>query len=351
MAFIQIENVAIKGFSACVPKVYEENKYSSVFNSVTEAEKFTLTTGVSQRRISASDVTSSDLCFHAAEKLINDLSWNKSEIDCLIFVTQTPDFILPATSCILQDRLNLPKECLALDISLGCSGWIYGLSAITSLMSQGSIKKGLLLAGDTISKILSDKDKSAYPLFGDAGTATALEYTLEEPDIRFHLATDGSGYDTIIVPDGGMRSPLNENSTIAVTIDNNIRNRAQLSLNGMDVFSFGISKAPQSVENLLRHFSIDIESIDYFVFHQANLFMNEKIRKKLKLPPEKVPYSLNKYGNTSCATIPLTMVTELQDKLTTQSMSIIGSGFGVGLSWGSVFFKTDKIVCPDLIEI
>jgi 3-oxoacyl-[acyl-carrier-protein] synthase-3 len=351
MSYLSIGNVKITGISACVPKEVEEVNDFALF-SVDDAINFSKTTGVERRRKSPVDVCSSDLCFKAAEKLIEELDWDRNEIDCLVFVSQTPDYKLPATSVVLQDRLSLSTNCYTLDISSGCSGWVYGLSVISSILSHGSIKKGLLLTGDTPLKMCSQTDKSTYPLFGDAGAATALEYSVENVDpLLFSFNSDGSGYDAIIIKDGGFRNPISVNSFVKEVISEGIeRSKIDVVLEGMDVFSFGISKAPQSVNNLLSHFFIDVESIDYFIFHQANKFMNEKIRKKLILPEEKVPYSLKDFGNTSCATIPLTMVTQLRDKLTKQKLSHVACGFGVGLSWGSCYFKTDKIACPDIIE-
>lgn len=252
----------------------------------------------------------------------------------------------------MQDRLGLPENCFTLDISLGCSGWIYALSVISSLISHGTMKKGLLLAGDTILKFCSPKDKSTYPLFGDAGTATAIEFTGNKVDkIQFSFNSDGAGYKTIIIEDGGFRNPVNETSFMAQAISEGIeRSKLDLVLEGMDVFSFGISRAPQSIKGIAEYFDINLDEVDFFIFHQANKFMNEKIRKKLKLPEEKVPYSLKDFGNTSCATIPLTMVTQIRENLINSRLSNIACGFGVGLSWGSCHFNTDKIVCPELIE-
>jgi 3-oxoacyl-[acyl-carrier-protein] synthase-3 len=353
MAFLQNRDVEIIGLAACVPKNISENIDLSIWKN-NEAAKFISSTGIERRRISDDKTTTSDLCFHASEKLIKELHWDKKEIDCLIFVTQTPDYLLPATSCILQNRLNLSQECYTLDISLGCSGWIYGVSVISSLMQSGHFKKGLLLVGDTVSKTCSKDDKSTLPLFGDSGTATAFRYNKnsENPGLKFHLSTDGNGYNSIIIPAGGQRTPFNENSLIKHIYDENIlRSDVNLSLNGMDVFSFGISKAPDTINKLFANFCIDLEQIDFFYFHQANLFMNEKIRKKLNLSPEKVPYSLKDFGNTSSASIPLTMVTSSHDNLTKRKQTSIACGFGVGLSWGSLLFQTENIVCIDLIEI
>lgn len=252
----------------------------------------------------------------------------------------------------MQQRLGLSKECYTLDISLGCSGWVYALSVIVSLLQNGTIKKGLLLAGDTVTKLCSSEDKSTFPLFGDAGTATALEYDSGEDGMKFNFNTDGSSYETIIVRDGGYRSPVTEDSLKLNEHGDSIARRGiDLELDGMDVFSFGITKAPKSVKQLCDHFCIDKENIDLFTFHQANLMMNEMIRKKLKLPEEKVPYCMDEFGNTSCASIPLALVTREREKLQNENLKHIACGFGVGLSWGSVFFETDKITVPDLIEI
>lgn len=280
------------------------------------------------------------------------MGWDKSEIEAIVFVTQTPDYILPATSCVLQQKLGLSSDCYTLDISLGCSGWVYALSVISSLLQNGTIKKGLLLAGDTITKLCSPEDKSTYPLFGDAGTATAIEYTPGSAGMKFVFNSDGKGFETIICREGGYRSPFSQASLESVKIDDTIsRRNIDLELDGMDVFSFGITKAPKSVKQLLEHFEISKDDIDIFSFHQANKMMNEMIRKKLKLPEGKVPYCMDEFGNTSCASIPLVLVNKEREKLCKGKLTHIACGFGVGLSWGSVWFETDKIIVPELIEI
>lgn len=349
MAFLDIKNVEIKGISACVPKSSE---------CITEIYKwgdgnnFVQSTGIKKRRITPQDITAADLCQHATETLIKELGWEKSEIDALIFVSQTPDYVLPATSCVLQERLGLSKECYTLDISLGCSGWVYALSVISALLQNGTMKKGLLLAGDTLTKICSPEDRSTYPLFGDAGTATALQYAEHGIGMQFCFNTDGKGYETIIIRDGGSRSPVSEETLIMQDCGENVLRRGiDLELDGMDVFSFGITKAPKSVKLLCEHFSIDKDKVDLFTFHQANLMMNEMIRKKLKLPSQKVPYCMDDFGNTSCASIPLALVSREREKLINGDLKHIACGFGVGLSWGSVYFETDKITVPELVEL
>lgn len=351
MAFLTLRHVAVTGVSAAVPK--EDEGIRDIYAKWGDYDNFFSTTGIQRHRISSLGQCSSDLCAVAAERLLADLHWDKFDVDAIVFVSQTPDYILPATSALIQSRLGLREGCYTLDISLGCSGWVYALSTLGALVETGGIKKALLLAGDTITKLCSPDDKSTYPLFGDAGTATALEYRMEGVSpMYFGLHTDGSGYETIIIRDGGYRSPVSESSFVQESRGEGIvRSRMNLELDGMSVFSFGISKAPQSVKALLEYSGMDKERVDYYIFHQANLFMNEKIRKKLKLESDKVPYSLRDFGNTSCASIPLTMVTQLGDQLRERKLSLLGCGFGVGLSWGSVLFDTDRIVCPDLIEI
>lgn len=353
MAFLQFPNLKIAGISACVPKNVEEN--ASFYNQRWGSgyEDFVATTGVERAHRGDASICTSDLCYEAAEKLITELGWDKSEIEALVFVTQTPDYILPATSCVLQDRLGLSKSCMALDISLGCSGWIYGLSTIAGLMSNGGIKKGLLLAGDTPTKIESKEDKAAWPLFGDAGTATAIEFKEGEKGFNFNLNTDGSGYDAIIIKDGGYRNPFSIQSLeLKIGGEGIKRSNVNVALDGMSVFSFGITKAPKSVRSLAEHFELNLDDVDLFLFHQANKFMNEKIRTKLGIPAEKVPYSLADYGNTSSASIPLTYCSQnIANTPPRDVLRVIACGFGVGLSWGSVYFELENIVIPNIIEI
>ena len=353
MAYFSINQVAVAGMSACVPKEYFLNSRDQL-PGLDQAEllKIVSMTGIDKHHIAPKEICTSDLCYTAAEKLIEKLAWGKNEIELLIFVSQTPDYILPMTSTILQNRLGLSSQCLAFDMSIGCSGFVYGMSVISSMIAASKIKKAILLVGDTITKTLSIKDRSTYPLFGDAGTATALCYDEEAAPIHFQLNSDGSAYKAIIINDGGQRNPFNEQSLMPITSEDGIeKTNAQLYLNGMDVFNFSITKAPKSFNDILQESTTNIEDINYFAFHQANKLMNETIRKKLKIDPAKYLYSLGKYGNTSSATIPLTLVSELQNELSTQSLKLGLCGFGVGLSWGSMILETKSICTLPVIEI
>lgn len=346
MAYLHYSNVRIAGIAAGVPKTVKSNltDEENISKEYTP-ENFVKTTGVVERHVSKTLCTS-DLCYAAAEKLIADLQWDKSEIQALVFVSQTADYILPATSCILQDRLGLSKECYATDCALGCSGWVYGLSQVMGLLCTGEIKKALLLCGDAKKRAEAPFD----PLFGHAGTATALEYLEGTKDIHFHFGTDGSGYDAIITPDGGSRNQVSPKSFEYEEIEGKMYHRMMTRMNGMDVFSFAISTAPKSVKRLAEHFAFDYQEADYFVFHQANIKINNMIIKKLRLDDAKVPSCISHYGNTSSASIPLTIVTQLQGKLQNPT-KFVCCGFGVGLSWGTVAFETENIVVPEVVLV
>ena len=324
------------------------------YANINEQERKLLikTTGVEKRKmVGNSGITTTDLCKEAAEKLLAETTTPKDEIQILVFVSQTPDYFLPASSILLQNRLGLPKTCMAFDINLGCSGYVYGLSVISSIMSVGKLKKGLLLCGDISSAGPPEEDKSVYPLFGDAGTATLLEYDEKAERMYFSNQSDGSGYEAIIVREGGMRKPFTVDSFTMHEKEKGIsRASRNLELNGMAVFNFSVTEVPKNINEFFQLTGTTPDSYDYFVMHQANLLMTETIRKKLKFPPEKIPYSISKYGNTSSASIPLTIVSELREKVADE-VSWLLSGFGVGLSWATVSLKTKGLICPEVIEI
>jgi len=352
MAIFSVPDIKIAGISASVPKKELRNReYEWV--SEKERENLVKLVGVERRRVAEAGLTTSDLCLPAAEKLIEGLNWDRSDIELLIFVSQSRDYLIPATAGILQDKLGLSKSCVALDISLGCSGYVYGLSLMGRMMAGGAIRKGLLLVGDVSTQTTSYKDKSTYPLFGDAGTATALEYDPNASSMAFNLQTDGSGYKAIIIPDGGIRNLASAQSSFKEEeiSEGIIRNRYHIALDGMAVFNFSITEVAPNIKKLLKFIDVEVDDIDYFVMHQANRIMNETIRKQLKAAPEKYPYSITEYGNTSSASIPLTIVTEISEEIASRKQRLLMSGFGVGLSWGSVVLETENVYCPPLIEM
>ena len=350
MAFFDFKNVRIAGVSAGVPQHVERNDGDNIQSKDYDAAAYVELTGVLERHFSK-HLTTSDLSCAAAERLIADLNWDKEEIGALIFVSQTADYRLPATSCILQNRLGLNKECFVIDISLGCSGWVYGMCTALGMMSSGQIQKALVLAGDAKGTIKIPGTKPD-PLFGHAGTATALEYKEGEEGFKFHMGVDGGGFDAIIQPDGGARNPTTIESFEMREEDGKKTCNLFTHMKGMDVFAFGITAAPKSIKKLAKQFEFDYLDADYFVFHQANMKMNNQIVKKLKLDSEKVPSCMLHFGNTSSASIPLTIVTQLKGKFENKPTKFICCGFGVGLSWGTVAFTTDNnFVVSDLVEV
>ena len=352
MAIFSISNVAMRGVAACVP-ANEVSNMDYAFITDKERESLVKNIGVNKRRVRADNtLTTSDLCYESAEKLIEELGWDKKEIGLLVFVSQSRDYIIPSTSGILQDRLGLPKACMALDVSLGCSGYVYGLSTVAGLVSSGMIEKALLLVGDISTSNTSYTDKSTYPLFGDAGTATALEYNEEAPKIHFNLESDGAGYEAIIIPAGGMRNPISKDSFEMKSYGEGIeRSDIHVALDGIEVFNFSLREVAPNIKKLAKATGKEIQDFDYVIFHQANKLINKTIRKMIKMPPEKAPDSLSKFGNTSGASIPLTMVSEVRDTLLQGKTNLILSAFGIGLSWGTVFIETQDLVVPALIEL
>lgn len=309
------------------------------------------TIGVERKRKVSEGVVCSDLCLSSARTLLQQLDWSPADVDILVYVSQSRDYLLPCTAIVLQDRLGLPRTAMAFDVPLGCSGYVYGLSVIAGMMSSCKIRRGLLLAGDMSTFTVSPVDKKTFPLFGDAGSATALEFSADAPEMHFQAGSDGSGYETIIIPGGGCREPLyDDRHQVAKMRQGYQKGRSHLAMDGLKVFDFSINVVPESVKELLHSVQADPEGIDYFLMHQANLLMNETIRKKLKIPASRVPYSLKDFGNTSSASIPLTMVTQIREPLVQKKNTLLLSGFGVGLSWASSIIQTKELIVPPLIE-
>jgi len=331
------ENVSIKGISTCVPPGINKIDDYDLF-TLSERENFIKSVGVRQRRFAEKGICSSDLAFSAAEKLIQTLQWSKDSIDGLILVTQSPDYLIPATSIILQNRLGLSTNCLAFDINMGCSGYVIGLQTAAGLIGKNRLKRVLLLAADVPSANLSYFDKAVYPLFGDAGTATALEFNENAEPLYFKASSDGSDFDALYIPDGGIRNMAGPKSFVMEEFkDGTKRNRTHIIIDGMRIFNFSITKVPPQIKEVLESAGSDIDKTDYFFTHQANLIMNETIRRKLKIAPEKFPYSIGEYGNTSSASIPVTMSHILGTNTDSFSGNCILSGFGIGLSWATAF--------------
>jgi len=349
LAFITYKNIGIRGISACVPPKKIYNKNLGYLIPAKEIEKTINAIGIYERRISDADICSSDLCFKAAKKLIDDNEMDINTIDVLLFLSQTPDYKIPANAPLLQHRLGLPNTTACFDINLACSGYVYGLSTAFAYASQQGINKVLLLVGETTTKLTSPYDKVNWPLFGDAGTATFIEKG-DYCDSYFELMTDGSGAKSLMIPAGQCRNPTTvENLEITEREEGNKRSDHQMYMDGMDVFNFTLRVVPKAIKNMLTVLSIQSDEIDYFLFHQANKFMIDFIVKSLKIDTAKVPYCIDRFGNTSSASIPLTIVSELESKIRGKE-KIILCGFGAGLSWGTVYTEFKNCAISPLIE-
>lgn len=344
MGLSTLHNVRFAGMATCVPKRVYHNIDDAPTKIRSERERLARNIGIYTRRLCPEWQTFSDLAYQAADKLLAELMWNKADVDALIVVTQSPDYLTPATAIILQDRLQLPQTTIAYDVNLGCSSYPFGLHLLGSLIASGAIKKGLVLVGDRSG---TEKD----PLFSDAGTATALEFEAGAPPMYFDLNSDGSGFRAIMLPVGGHREPVGMHHLIPHRDEGGfLRCGTDLILDGSAVLSFSTQRVPPAVEKLLSHTGISKDEIDYFVFHQANRMINETIRKKLGLPVEKVPSTLHDLGNTSGASLPVTMTVRLREALSQSKQRLLLGGFGIGLSWGTAIIDIDSAVLPALIE-
>lgn len=347
MAKWKIKNVRIAGVSACVPENVVETHDIPIMTSE-EADVFNRTVGICRRHIADESVTASDMCQKAAESLLAELGWERESIDVLIFESVTGDYRTPPTSCLLQDRMELPDTTFCLDMPMGCCGCLYAITVGGNLLSPGTARRALLLIGDTALRMGSMRDKSRVPLFGDCGTAVALEYEEGAPEITVDFHTYGKGYKALMTPHGGFRHPATPESFVEEDFGNGIvRAPIHTLINGMDVFAFAISKPPRSVEKFMAEEGIDRENdVDFFLIHQANKMIVDRVVKKLKLDKAKVPYNLEEYGNLGGASIPSLMVTRLRDQLTSGPCRLLMSSFGLGLSWGTMSVTAGPMVIP-----
>jgi 3-oxoacyl-[acyl-carrier-protein] synthase-3 len=351
MASGSVSGVRIAGIASAVPRERRTPESSAEFFGLDNARKISQSLGVQTRRVVPDSVCTSDLCFAAATRLMQELHWSPGEIAGLIFITQTPDYSVPATSHVLHRRLALPSSCYAFDVNLGCSGYVYGLWMAASLMQ---IVKGnvLLLVGDTISRIVSPLDQSVALLFGDAGTATALAPDADAPPMFFELGADGSGADDLIVRAGGLRNPCTPETAVRTLREGqNIRSDQDVFMNGPEVFTFTLQRVPPLVKTVLNAAGRQMDEIDGFFFHQANRFMLEHLAKRIKIPAEKFVIALADFGNTSSASIPLAITTTpFRARIRESSLRLLLAGFGVGLSWAAVVLNCGPAVCPELVE-
>lgn len=286
----------------------------------------------------------SDLCEDAANRLLVDLKWDKQSVDALVFVTQTPDYILPATACTLQQRLGLSTTCACFDVNLGCSGYVYGLWLASSLVESG-LERVLLLVGDTLTRVVSEVDRSVAFLFGDSGSATALERGNSKT--TFVLGTDGSGADHLIIRAGQARQRMTPDLCERVEMEGgNIRSPQELYMNGSEVMAFTLREVPPLFLQLLQKSGTQKDEIDAVVMHQANKFLLDNLARKIGIEATRVPTTVEDFGNTSCASIAVTISTILHQQISEKSMKLAMMGFGVGWSWAGCIGDFGPISAP-----
>ena len=353
MSQLTINHVRLAGMSACVPSTVEDNRTLPIYKDENDALKVIASTGIERHHKVDDQTTASDLTVKAVEALLEKMGWTAQEVDCFAYVCTSRDYIAPQTACILQDRLQLRSDCCVFDLPFGCSGWVYGMSIVASLMSHGTFKRAILVAAETNTRNRNPRDPSVRPLFGDAATATALEYAPDSArPMNFLFGVDGSGFDAVWAPYGGLRNPVTAEALEEKEVSpGTYRRGVDMIVNGMDVCGFAIKQPPRSLKELIETFNIDVESVDLLLLHQANKFIDEKIRKAVKIPAEKTPYCLEEYGNVTSASIPLTMVTRCGEQLSAAGeRHCLACGFGVGLAWASMEFYAGGMTMVDVLD-
>jgi 3-oxoacyl-[acyl-carrier-protein] synthase-3 len=330
-----INHVTIEAVTAWLPEeVLDMHSLESAFGPK-QVQAIIKATGVERARIASQGMTASDMCQKAAERLIEKENLDRKEIDGLVFVSQTADYILPATSISLQDRLGLSQDTVCMDVHYGCSGYIYGLFQAACWINSGMCSRVLVLSGDTSSRLINPNDRALRMVFGDCGTATLV--CQGEGRMGFHIQSDGSGADRLIVPAGGFRTPVSEETSRLVTDqDGNVRTQNDMYMDGMAIMDFALSKVHLNIFALLQDMQWEKEQVGLYALHQANAFVVNCVRKMLKAKPSVTPVNVGQYGNTGPATIPLLLSDVLSGQHAYDLSKVVMSGFGVGLSWGSV---------------
>lgn len=349
MPFFEFKNIKISALAGAVPKnIVKSTDFNDKFGAEA-VEKFVEMTGVKEHRETDKYQTASDLGFVAAKKIMEEKNIDPSEIGAIVFGAHSTDYRRPATACVLHKRLGLSKDCVAFDVNLGCSAFVYCVQAVASMMQSSDISKALVIVGETLTKMVNSDDKSAVMLFGDGGSAALLEKTEEDTEIKGLLRSDGSGYKAIIAPAGGFRNMDASNETM-VWADGNPRTLYNTNMNGTDVFSFTISDVPKAMKDFLKKSETSVEDYDCYAMHQANKFILKQLAKKLKADPEKMPVCLDRYGNTSAPALPITLCDAYGECEESKEVNVLMCAFGVGLSWGVLGAKINTADIYPIIE-
>ena len=303
------------------------------------------TIGFEKRRTAAPGTTTADLCRRASERLLQELDVDAASLDAIVSVTQTPDYIMPGNAHVLHAGLGLPESAAALDVELGCSGYVYGLW-LASMMAAAGMRKVLLVAGDTLSRLANAKDRTLAPLFGDAGSATLLVRDESAARSHFILRSDGAGLSRMYVEAGGARRPSTEETRLEKPVEDGcVRSAQDLYMDGFGIFEFTMGKQPGLLRDILTYADRTVADVDHFVLHQANRYIVETITRKAGIPPEKAPsQGFSLFGNQNSASIPGVLCGVLADALADAKARVVLQGYGVGLSWGACCLELDHVV-------
>lgn len=346
MAFFEFKNIRVAGVACAVPKnVVRTESFKSLFGDE-EVEKFMAMTGVRESRRTLEHQTAGDLCFRAAAELLQAKRVNREDIGAVVFASHSPDYRRPSTAFVLQYRLGIPKEAVCYDIGLGCSSLVVGLQTVASMMSCGDIKKALLFVGDTAGKSVYPTDRSSVMLFGEAGAVVLLEKTEDDKgEISSLIRSDGSGFKYMIIPGGGYRN-LHAGEEVVMCQDGNERTLMNSFIQGTSVFTFTIFDVPKLIKDFWSRSGTTVDDYDCYAFHQANLYILRQIAKKTKIPMEKLPITLDRYGNTSGASAILSLCDRYASGKEGRDIKVFACGFGIGISLGVTIFEinTDDIL-------
>ena len=343
----------ITGILTVLPKneVKFEDEMSNYHFSESKALKLKVTMGYNKHHIVEDGVSVSDLCTFGLEYLFNQQLLAKDDIDALVLVTQSPDYFMPPTSSVIQGRAGLKQDIICMDINQGCSGYIIGLIQSFLLLDQPAINKVALLNADILSRKVSKKDHNSNPLIGDAASITIVEKSDSDETIHCNIKMDGTRYDALIIPAGGFRQPSTPQTAIMEEdIDGNLRSKDNLVMKGDAIFNFMQTEVPPMVEEILQTAGVTKDEIDYYMFHQPNRFMLNKLADRLEVPREKMPSNVvGDFGNASGVSIPTVITYNLGDKLLTNRYKTCLAGFGVGLTWGSMIVELDRLKFSSII--
>ena len=343
MAYFTNKGIKIASIAASVPdNLIPVESFIERFGE-DAVNRFSEGTGIYSIYNALPDQTASDLAYAAAENLFSEEDLDRNEVGVMVFVTQSPDYRRPSSACVLQKRLGLPMDCACVEVELGCSGFIYGLQTAMSLMASSDTEYGLVLLGETASKLVDPMDKSIVMMYGDAGGAILLKKEGDET-ISTLLKSDGNRYQAIVLPAGGFRD-MNPGHERFVCSDGIERSLYDIFMDGTSVFSFSITDVPQTIKEYYAKTETTPDDYDVIVLHQANQYILKQVIKRIKAPKDKVPISIDRFGNTGGISIPLTLCDKYGDDKESGTVKALMSGFGIGLSWGvtSAMIDTNKV--------